>query len=224
MSLKGIDTDTGSGYTLVASDDRRMRRFTSSSAVTVTVDTDANRSYPANMVAHLLQAGTGTVTVAAASGVTLYGDLSIAQQHAYAAVVRVAANTWHVIQLAGDVTTAGAALLTGATFTGEVVFEQVSAATYDIGNSGTSDVDVDPANGLRQKYTCTGNHTLGGANFAEGDRVELEMIDGDLYTVTLAAELIEPEGQSITYHDRNMFAMYRDAGQIVFKHLWAVGT
>lgn len=97
MAFKGQDMITATARTLVASDDGLVLRFTAATAVTVTVDTDANRGYVANQEVFLIQEGAGAVTVAAAGGVTVTGldsDLTLAGQWAAATLVRVASNTW----------------------------------------------------------------------------------------------------------------------------------
>jgi hypothetical protein len=89
-------TDTAStSITLTAADSGKILRCTSSSAVTINMpSTD-----PAgNFSVAVIQAGTGTVTFAA-NGKTLnsYGNLlSIAGQHAWASVIRVAADTYNL--------------------------------------------------------------------------------------------------------------------------------
>jgi hypothetical protein len=89
-------TDTAStSITLTTADSGKILRCTSSSAVTINMpSTD-----PAgNFSVAVIRAGTGTVTFAA-NGKTLnsYGDLfSIAGQHAWASVIRVAADTYNL--------------------------------------------------------------------------------------------------------------------------------
>ena len=89
-------TDTAStSITLTAADSGKILRCTSSSAVTINMpSTD-----PAgNFSVAVIRAGTGTVTFAA-NGKTLnsYNNLlAIAGQHAWASVIRVAANTYNL--------------------------------------------------------------------------------------------------------------------------------
>lgn len=100
-ALEAIEAVAATAYTVTASDHGKLKRFTSSSAVTVTVDTDANRGYRDRQVIFLEQAGTGAVMVAAAGGVTVNawnGDYSLRGQYGQGTLIRIAANTWGFYQ------------------------------------------------------------------------------------------------------------------------------
>ena len=80
-----VTTDSGTSRTLSSSDNNTLIKFTSSSAVTVTVP----NSLAVGFHCAILQAGTGTVTIVAGSGATLNnvdGDLSLAARYAIAGI------------------------------------------------------------------------------------------------------------------------------------------
>ena len=94
-ALSNITDTASTSITLTAADSGKMLRCTSSSAVTINMpSTD-----PAgNFSVAVIRAGTGTVTFAA-NGKTLnsYNNLlAIAGQHAWASVIRVAADTYNL--------------------------------------------------------------------------------------------------------------------------------
>lgn len=64
-------SSTAIAYELANADKESILRFTASTAVTVTVSTAT--AFTAGQMVDLLQDGSGTVTVVAGSGVTLYG-------------------------------------------------------------------------------------------------------------------------------------------------------
>jgi hypothetical protein len=59
----------GAGYTAVMGDRGALLEFTSSSAITLTIPTNASVAFPVGSLLHIRQAGTGQVTIAG-SGVT----------------------------------------------------------------------------------------------------------------------------------------------------------
>lgn len=88
-------------YTLVLADQGKQVEINSASATNLTVPTDASVAFPVGATVLLAQTGTGQVTVAAASGVTVNGTpgLKLRTQWSTAVLIKRAANTW---LLAGD--------------------------------------------------------------------------------------------------------------------------
>ncbi len=91
-------SSTGSAsYPLVLLDDQNYIRFTSSSPVTLTVPANASVAFDVGDTISFEQAGTGTVTVSAAVGVTINsnGGSSVTNgQFAVATLIKTATNTW----------------------------------------------------------------------------------------------------------------------------------
>ncbi len=88
-----INTQTGTAYTLVASDLGKVISFTNASPVTVTIPL----SLAAGFNCSILQSGAGTVSVVAAASVTLNlmsGLLSTAVQYATATIWQTATDTY----------------------------------------------------------------------------------------------------------------------------------
>lgn len=96
-SLTEINQQTAA-YTTVLSDRDKLVEVNSSSAVTVTIPTDASVNYPVGTSFDILQTGSGQVTIAGAGGVTVNATpgLKLRTQWSSATVFKRAANTWVV--------------------------------------------------------------------------------------------------------------------------------
>lgn len=88
-------------YTFVAGDANNVVvRSTSGSATTFTVPANATVAFATGTVIGLAQNGAGTLTIAAAGGVTinsLNGNLALAGQYGRAALEKTATNTWALL-------------------------------------------------------------------------------------------------------------------------------
>lgn len=98
----GVSTQSGTSYTLTASDENDLVQFTNGSAVTITLPSDSTEDLAIGFMAHLHQAGAGQLTIVGGSGVTVRYAYTLSSRSQYSAmsVMKVAANTWAVI---GDV-------------------------------------------------------------------------------------------------------------------------
>lgn len=105
-SVKAINDQTGTTYTLALTDAASIVRCANAGAITVTVPLNATVAFPIGSVVVVTEAGAGTVTLAAAGGVTLNtpDDLVLGTQWESATLRKVAADVWDVGK---DVTTAG---------------------------------------------------------------------------------------------------------------------
>lgn len=93
-----INAQTGTTYTLVLDDAGKLVTLTNSSAITLTVPTNASVAYPVGTVIALAQLDAGLVTVEGDTGVTINGvtpgDEDLAGQWATAALTKLATDTW----------------------------------------------------------------------------------------------------------------------------------
>ena len=96
-SITPISQKTAS-YTTVLTDRDSLIEVGSSSATTVTIPTDASVNYPVGTSFDILQTGSGQVTIAGASGVTVNATpgLKLRTQWSSATIFKRAANTWVV--------------------------------------------------------------------------------------------------------------------------------
>lgn len=96
-----INTQTGTSYTLVLSDQNKIVEMNNASANTVTVPLDSSVLFPVGAQINILQVGSGQTSIAAASGVTINytPGLKLRTQWSTATLIKRAANTW---LLAGD--------------------------------------------------------------------------------------------------------------------------
>lgn len=91
-----VITETTGARTLTVSDAYDYIRCTSTTAVTITIPTQANAAWEAHTEILFEQAGTGQVTVSPASGVTLRTTTTAktSGQYAVIGIKRVAENEW----------------------------------------------------------------------------------------------------------------------------------
>lgn len=94
-----VEEEVGTSETLVLADaDTKFKVFTNASPVTVTIPPQASVAWPANTYIPLTQGGTGAVTVAAGSGVTLRVNENLTAvlngQWATAAIKRIDEDEW----------------------------------------------------------------------------------------------------------------------------------
>ena len=90
-----INTQTAN-YTLVFADAGKLINMNSSSALTLTVPTNANAPFPVGTRIYVKKGGTGDVTIQGATGVTInapFGN-TIAIQNQYGILVKVDTDTW----------------------------------------------------------------------------------------------------------------------------------
>ena len=74
-----------------------MQLCNSAGAITITIPTNASVSFPVGTEIELCRQGAGTVTVVAASGVTLLSvdsQVAIAAQYGVVALKQIAVDTW----------------------------------------------------------------------------------------------------------------------------------
>jgi hypothetical protein len=99
-----LNNQTGTTYTLVASDAGDLVTLTNSSAITVTVPTNATIPFATGTQVTIAQTGSGQVTVAGAVGVTVFASDSATKlrtQYSAGTLIKIATNSWILI---GDIT------------------------------------------------------------------------------------------------------------------------
>jgi hypothetical protein len=95
-----FNAQTGTTYTLGATDAGDVVTLTNSSPITVTVPTNASIAFPIGTQITLAQMGAGKVTVVGASGVSVYSAdsfLSLRTQYSSGTLIKTATNTWLLI-------------------------------------------------------------------------------------------------------------------------------
>lgn len=99
-----LNTQTGTSYTLVLTDETKTVERTNASANTVTVPPNSSVAFPVGAVVYLRQGGTGSTTVVAGAGVTIRSRgaaLALGGQYAGAVLTKRATDEWW---LDGDIT------------------------------------------------------------------------------------------------------------------------
>ncbi len=95
-----LNAQTGTTYTLAASDAGDVVTLTNSSPIAVTVPTNASIAFPVGTQITLAQMGAGKVTVAGAAGVSVYSAdsfLSLRTQYSSGTLIKLTSNTWLLI-------------------------------------------------------------------------------------------------------------------------------
>lgn len=93
-----INAQTGTTYTLVLADRDKLVTLSNSSAITLTVPTNASVAYAIGAVVNIQQIGAGQVTVAGDTGVTVTGTgTKLRAQYSAAALLKTGTDSWTLI-------------------------------------------------------------------------------------------------------------------------------
>lgn len=95
-----LNAQTGTTYTLVLADAHKVVTLNNSSAITLTVPTNASVAFEVGDQVNLLQLGAGQVTVAGASGVTLRAQgskVKLNGQYAIGTLVKIGTDEWVLV-------------------------------------------------------------------------------------------------------------------------------
>ena len=94
-----INAQTGTTYTLVASDKNKLVTLSNASSITLTVPTNASVAYSTGSIINIQQIGAGQVTVAGAGGVTVTSTpgLKLRAQYSAASLIKTATDSWTLI-------------------------------------------------------------------------------------------------------------------------------
>lgn len=92
-----VNTQTGTTYTFLPADNGKLVTLNNGSAITATIDTNANQPLPVGTQIDILQLGAGKVTVAAAGDVTLYSkgsNKALAAQYVGGTLLKIDTDVW----------------------------------------------------------------------------------------------------------------------------------
>lgn len=192
-----VNTQSGTSYTLLASDLGKMIKFTNSGSVTLTVPTDASVSFNVGDRIVLMLDSTGTLTVVAASGVTVNSEGSIFElntRYSIASLIKLATNSWVLTGVMmntitdGEVTEskiASGAVTSAKIADGTIVNADISStAAVDIGK--IADVAID---------TKTANYTL--ALTDKNKFIEMNLASANTVSVPTNGSVAFPVGSQI---------------------------
>lgn len=134
------NAQTGTTYTLAATDFTKLVTLSNASPVAVTLPLEATVPWPAYTQLRLLNQGAGLVTVAGAVGVTINGTPLTLAQYKGANLIKTGTNTWTFIPFASGV---GAAVYSDAntgTYTGYAYKTYTASGTLTITTAGFADI------------------------------------------------------------------------------------
>lgn len=179
-----INSQSGTTYTLVLSDQGGLVTLNNASAVAVTIPLNSSVAYATGTIISLLNLGAGTVTVAGAGGVTLNGTATIAQNSA-ATLIKTATNTWSIVAGGGaGIPKASVSGGTATTYSSAGVSYAVSSftssGTLQVLQAGLVDVLVIGGGG-------SGGSVGGGGGAGGLQSVSSMYLPAGSYTVTVGA-------------------------------------
>ncbi len=127
---RSINAQTGTSYTLVASDAGGVITLSNASANTITIPLNSSVAFSIGTRVEVYQLGTGATTIAGTGGVTLdapFGTLVLPRQYAKSELVKIGTDTWMVIMINQS---------------GTELVSQVYSSTDQTGITSTTGVDV----------------------------------------------------------------------------------
>lgn len=100
-TTQSINSQVGTTYTLVLTDENKLVTMTNASASTLTVPPNASVAFPVGARIDIVQRGAGQVTIAEGAGVTINVPASytkaIAAQYGYASLEKIGSNEWDLV-------------------------------------------------------------------------------------------------------------------------------
>lgn len=156
-----INVQTATSYSLLLIDQGKLITLDNASPVTVTIPLNLAIEFPVNTVIGLLNKGAGFVTVAPASGVTIFPAVRLLAQNETASLVKTGTNTWYLLQGGGLpkalVSSSTAASVTAVTLGGlpAKVYRFTGTGSITLTKGGLVDVIAQGPGGLGS-FGCGG--------------------------------------------------------------------
>jgi molybdopterin-binding protein len=99
VSEVAINTQTGTTYTTVLTDQSKLVTLNNGSAITLTIPANSSVAYPIGTKIDLAQLGAGQVTVAGAGGVTVNATptLKLRDRYSAATCIKIATDSWLLV-------------------------------------------------------------------------------------------------------------------------------
>jgi hypothetical protein len=95
LAIATFNAQTGTSYTLVATDAAKLVTLTNAAAITLTVPTNASVAFPIGTQILLYQGGAGQVTISSSATIRSQGTkLKLFGQYAVAGLLKVATDEW----------------------------------------------------------------------------------------------------------------------------------
>jgi len=117
FNQKTINTQSGTTYTLVLTDQGGVITTSNASAVTVTIPPFASVAFATGTIIDFVNLGAGTLTIAAGAGVTVNGTITALAQYGFTSIIKTATNTWSYMPPGGFPASATATVDTSQTTT-----------------------------------------------------------------------------------------------------------
>lgn len=150
------NNQTGTTYTFVLTDSGKLVTANNASSQTFTIPPQSSVTWPTNTVLNVVNYGTGTVTFAGGTGVTVTNTASTLSQYGAASLIRTGSDSWTIIPLSG-----GAAPLSDSSVTG---------------TTGTPTTATYTESGINYKsYTFTGS---GSITFNRAGTIDILVVGG----------------------------------------------
>ena len=121
FNQKTINTQTGTTYTLVLTDQGGVITTSNASAVTVTIPPNSSVAFATGTIIDFVNLGAGSLTIAAGAGVTVNGTITALAQYGFTSIIKTGTNTWSYMPPGGFPASAVATVAT---------YEQTSSTSF----------------------------------------------------------------------------------------------
>jgi hypothetical protein len=171
-----LTDQSGTTYTFVLADARRITRATNAAAKTFTIPPQTSVTWANNSIIRLVNSGAGALTVNGGSGVTVTNTAKTIGEYEAAAAIRTGSNAWTLVPFSGGVSNADFSNSATGTFTsGSDSFKYVTFTgngTLTVTKSGLADVLVVAGGGSGGNRNladrCQGGGGAGGVYLHQG--------------------------------------------------------
>jgi hypothetical protein len=201
-SLKKVDyelptnSQSGTSYTFVLSDARRLTIASSASAKTFTIPPQSSVTWASNTILRIVNYGAGSLTIAGGSGVTVNNSTTTFGPNEGGSIIRDGSNSWTVVSGGGggfanfSNSPTGTYSLDGITYK---YLQYTSTSSLTITKSGFLDVLVVGGGGGAANRSDINRRSDGGAG---GVRYGAILVTPQNYTITVgtAAPMVEGSG------------------------------
>ena len=192
FNQKTINTQTGTTYTLVLTDQGGVITTSNASAVTVTIPPFASVAFATGTIIDFVNLGAGTLTIAAGAGVTVNGTITALAQYGFTSIIKTATNTWSYMPPGGFPASATATVATTQSTTSTTLTDLATvgplvtvttgtkvlvafssntdglvnkAVYFSVAVSGATTLAASGTNGFGFTTSTAGNELRGGVSF-----------------------------------------------------------
>ena len=220
------NAQTGTTYTLAATDFTKLVTLSNASPVTVTVPLESSVAWVAGTQLRLMNLGAGVVTVVGAGGVTINGSPLTLGQYNDGTLTKTGTNAWVFVPSTSLPSSATATVATSQTTTSGTYTDLATAGPAVTLTTGTKALVIMVAqlNPASQEFCYMSAAVSGASTVAASDAwaIYIAMVSGGIYSRQSSAKLFT----GLTAGSNTFTAKYRSAngstGQFLNREIIAV--